>query len=626
MPAFHYHTVYRLFRRLVSFLRSLKRSTLHVILAFVGWLKKCNMKSWVHFIRPVRPSCVSPQNHSNPEVRSVHAYASSLPGGIKGSPDILEVPISPGVHSMPMPNTFAPCEHMASLPRMVAPGEHIRLVPCIASDVQRYHKNVFLEPRSVSVIIPAFTQNFPAPTAPHGWNACVHPDGALYFIHPVRRAITDANLYQHATLASIDTCLDHLMNTAHCLSMNIAHDVELMLQLASLDGEQVCGYYFVNHKCRTLFWIQEMPADSLSNGVEGLDSLHHFRYAIEAEYWLHCELYPTCRIISQALVNELQALLLVAYTENLTSSTSLFPFSGKELKDMLDLMPNIDIHIDDDSHPTWVIARIMGYFARAKFFNFCGQPFARLDADQSVYNSGNGPSWIATISSWCINIFLFGGPHAYMSELRKIWVDHTISSVNWKDFNERLSSQWTSLALYATVILVSDVTLWALSVVNDQSKIAIISVEMSIYCIVGSQLVSIMLSRRIRKDGGRPVTETVAFLLKATKPFFGIGILAMISVIYSLPHAMLTWGLCLFIFAFSAIVFQTTSLLSVYLVYCFGIIIFVSISISLSVVYQRQLVGILHVLLQPVYVLHRLIHLPTRPSLRREHVEVRIGA
>lgn len=287
---------------------------------------------------------------------------------------------------------------------------------------------------------------------------------------------------------------------------------------------------------------------------------------------------------------------------------------------MLDLMPNIDtqIDIDDNSHTAWVIARIMGYFARAKFLNFCGQPFARLDADQSVYNSGNESSWIATSSSWCINIFLFGGPHAYMSELRKIWVDHTIISVRWKDFNERLSSQWTSLALYATVLLVSDVTLWALSVINDRSKTAIIIVELSIYCILGSQLVSIMLSRRIRKDGERPATEIVAFLVKATKPFFGIGILAVISVIYSLPHALLIWGLCLFIFAFSAIAFQTTSLLSVYLVYCFGIIIFVSISISLSVVYQHQLVGILHVLLQPVYVLRRLTHLLPRPSLRRE--------
>lgn len=172
MPAFHYHTVYRLFRRLVSFLRSLlRRSTLHVILAFVGWLKKCNMKSWVHPIRPAHPSCVSSQNHSNSEVRSMHAYASSVPVAVKGPPDIRELPISPYVHSMPIPNTFVP-------PTTSLPNAHIRLVPCIASDVRRYHKNVFLyvswifilpgidsyssEPRSVSVIIPPDTRKFPA--------------------------------------------------------------------------------------------------------------------------------------------------------------------------------------------------------------------------------------------------------------------------------------------------------------------------------------------------------------------------------------------------------------------------------------------------------------------------------
>lgn len=176
---------------------------------------------------------------------------------------------------------------------------------------------------------------------------------------------------------------------------------------------------------------------------------------------------------------------------SLTSLTPLSPFSGKELKDMLDLVCNYSKNRDNDSHK-WVTgelinifvcpltefptARIMGYFgrvphlqwesplltrvlARAKFMNFCGQPFARLDADQSVYNSGNRSSWIATFSSWCINIFLFGGPHAYMSELRKIWVDHTINSVDWKDFNERLSSQWTSLALYVRVISLPYVSL-----------------------------------------------------------------------------------------------------------------------------------------------------------------------
>jgi hypothetical protein len=496
---------------------------------------------------------------------------------------------------------------------MAAPGEHIRLVPCIASDVQRYHKNVFFEPRSGSVIIPALTQEFPAPMAPDGWVACVHPDGALYFWHPAKRVFTDANLYQHTTLASINTYSDHLLNTT--LSKEILSDAELMLQLASLDGEQVCGYYFVNNATRTLFWIQEMPADSLSNGVEGLHSLHHFRYAIETEYWLHRELYPTSRTFSGDLldlINDLTALLRVAYTENLTSSTSLSPFNGKELKDMLDLMSNINTSIrynSDNSAAMWVIARTMGYFTRAKFLNFCGQPFARLNADQSVYNPGNGSRWIPTISSWCSNIFLFGGPHAYMSELRKIWVDHTISSVHWKEFNERLSSQWTSLALYATIILVSDVTLWALSVINDQSKVAITIVELSIYCIVGSQLVSIMLSRRIRKDGGRSATDTVAFLLKATKPPFGIRI---ISIIYSLPHAMLLWGLYLFIFAFSAIVFQTTSLPSTTLVSYFGAMIFLTILISLFVLYRRQLMGISHVLLRPL----------TRRSLRQEHVDM----
>ncbi|KAG0692443.1 hypothetical protein DFH29DRAFT_969338 [Suillus ampliporus] len=607
-----HNTLYRLFRRLATFLRSLKSSCLHVILAF---LKKCNLKSCNQFTHTAHPPHGGSQSRSNQEASSLPALASLQP------PNRFSTTPEPAEFPPPVPEVSSLSRHVHIVVEpleqqeiLLDSSELIPCVPCIASDVQRYHKNVFLESRSIKVIIPAGTMQFSSRPAPSGWEARVHPDGARYFVN--ERFVTEADLYQSTTLASINACAQHLWNTAGDLMLQVADDVQVMLQLASLDGERVCGYYFINHATRALFWIEEMPANTLSNGVEGLHYLHQFRYAIEAEYWRHCELYPL-GTVNRDQIRELKSLLFVAYTEHLTSTTSLSPFNRKELKDMLDLMPNIEATCHEyDPHSVWVIARIMEYFARAKFLNFCGQPFARLDADQSVYSSSKDSGWIATIISWCINFVLFGGPHAYMSELRKIWVDHTVSYVHWKDFNERLSRQWTSLALYAMIMLVADVAFQALPVINDQSKsnylafqIAIIAIELSTYCIVGSLLVSILLSRRIQKDGRRSATETVEYLLKLTKPFFGIHILAGISIIYSLPHAMLMWGLCLFILAFSAIISEETSMVAVLVVYSIFAFIFTSILISLFKVYGRQIVDLFRLLSRPVYALYRSVHL-----------------
>ncbi|KAG1733071.1 uncharacterized protein EDB91DRAFT_1150337 [Suillus paluster] len=598
-----YNTLYRLYRRLATFFRSLKSSCLYIILAF---LKKCNLKSCAQLTHTTIHLPHSRKSHSNQEASELAALASLQP------PDMFSTIPEPAELVPRVPEVSSLSQHVSQ--EILESSGLIRCVPRVASDVQRYHKNVFLESRSIKVIIPAGTLQFPNPPAPSGWEARVHPNGALYFVN--ERFVTEANLYQSTTFASINACAQHLWNTAGDLMLHITDDVQVMLQLASLDGERVCGYYFVNHATRALFWIEEMPANNLSNGVEGLKYLHQFRYAIEAEYWRHCELYPLATV-NRDQIRELKGLLLVACTVNLTSTTSLSPFNGKELKYILDLMPNIEATSDEyDSHYTWVIARVMEYFARAKFLNFCGQPFARLDANQSVYYSRKGSGWIGTIISWCINFILFGGPHAYMPELRKIWVDHTVNYIHWKDFNERLTRQWSSLALYAMIMLGSDIGFQVLPVISNRanyltSQIAIIAIELSTYCTIGSLLVSMLLARRVQKDGRRSATETVEYIFK---PFFGIHIMAGISIIYSLPHAMLMWGLCLFVVAFSAILSEMTSTVAVVVVYSIFVFISVSILMFLTKVYGRQVVDLSQLLSRPVYALYRLVHLRARTS------------
>jgi hypothetical protein len=85
--------------------------------------------------------------------------------------------------------------------------------------------------------------------------------------------------------------------------------------------------------------------------------------------------------------------------------------------------------------------------ARAKFFNFYGLPAARLDADQTVYLKEESSRLILALS-WAFNVALFGAPESHMSELRRVWVDRSINTPRWKNFNNKLSSEWSGITMY----------------------------------------------------------------------------------------------------------------------------------------------------------------------------------
>jgi len=82
--------------------------------------------------------------------------------------------------------------------------------------------------------------------------------------------------------------------------------------------------------------------------------------------------------------------------------------------------------------------------ARAKFFNFCGQPGARLDSDQTIYPHDHERQSILFIIA---SILLFGAPDTHQQDLKVIWVDRIINRVLWKQFIGNLSDQWAGLAL-----------------------------------------------------------------------------------------------------------------------------------------------------------------------------------
>jgi len=83
--------------------------------------------------------------------------------------------------------------------------------------------------------------------------------------------------------------------------------------------------------------------------------------------------------------------------------------------------------------------------ASARFFNFCGQPGARLNSDQSIFSKSK-PKRSMLIN--LLSFFLFWAPCDYAKEFDGIWVDRVINRIMWKQFIAKLSNDWSGLALY----------------------------------------------------------------------------------------------------------------------------------------------------------------------------------
>jgi hypothetical protein len=181
-------------------------------------------------------------------------------------------------------------------------------------------------------------------TALNGWIPSEHPEGALYFsqCHKlIKKVYTDAYLYDPTTLEQLTACLEQITDMIRNANIDVSKN-ELVLDLQrGDDGEILCGYYFVDHAARLLFWLEAFDISPLLSEVQGATMPSHIRHELESQYWQHWELYPIGRTLTSHLVMELKEILVHASGDSLTSQTSTAPYSTDDLARMLTLANNM---------------------------------------------------------------------------------------------------------------------------------------------------------------------------------------------------------------------------------------------------------------------------------------------
>ncbi|KAG1775696.1 hypothetical protein EV702DRAFT_1007431 [Suillus placidus] len=567
---------------------------------------------------------------------------------------------APCITAMPQPATTT---NIATPPHPMAPVqsfESITLIPAIPGKIKRYDRIEFQGDYAVYEIPKGPIDCSEELALVSGWEPLTHPEGALFFYHSHKRVFTDADIRASGMVENIGKAIEKAYKEVENAGIDFHPSVELVLELVE-EGREEWGYYFADHDNRVIFWFEAHRSGDLIGNVRGVKCADHIRYALESQYWfvplrsmhisslnrsrcaetssqpiltlcgyphnfdrLHIELYPNKRSLPKNVVVRLREVVMYTQADNITSDTSLAPFSSEEVASMLGLMDPLMNSADVEheyahEHSVWIVGKpehirpvdyliflrlsarfmeefcelwlvgsasrlLITFIGNAKFVNFCGQPGARLNADQSLYRDPDTCS--NNVLLRVMNFVLFGSPNAHHKALQKIWVDSTIVQPRWKNFINRLNSEWNGYTIFSTVMLAVDISFLAVPSVQSQTAAILVS-YMSALCTMGSLVVSLVLAGQVndsRRDSAKSVVSSLfdclACILYVQASFMegmsgSVLGLQSLALMLSLPYALLIWGMTFFAVALSIVIFNTSGVVTISVVSPIWVAIFI---------------------------------------------------
>ncbi|KAJ6473541.1 hypothetical protein C8R47DRAFT_1053619 [Mycena vitilis] len=440
---------------------------------------------------------------------------------------------------------------------------HARIFPGTPESVRRYDRKALVHDEPTQFVIPPLTISLDPNAPPPGWTVCLHPEGAQYFFHEEKRVFTDANLFDPTMLKFITDNMDRITDFLRAHGVQVAPDVDLVLdEYIYEDGSKGCQYYFVNHQGRCVFWMDKAESDMMfpiMNEVNGITSASHIRHELEAQYWNHCELFPRSFVVTHEIIDELRDIVLHAL-----GAVSL-----------VRTLPNIGrapIRLSPRSRPThasiWCVHLLCSIFSsysrfpvRARVYNFHGEPGARLNVDQSVYDTVRKRTLLIKL----LCPLLFYAPDFHLAGLQTIYTDGLIRHRGWSEFITRLNSEWQEFTLYATVLLNANVAFLAIQSVDNNGNIHLsrsptqLSSYVSMLTSIASIMIGLLLTKQNRNRDVVTAPDAAKFISNRTHRTLGLETLA---ILYSLPYAMLIWSMLSFLAAFSFMCFEQSNLVT----------------------------------------------------------------
>ncbi|KAK0236651.1 hypothetical protein EDD85DRAFT_581613 [Armillaria nabsnona] len=430
--------------------------------------------------------------------------------------------------------------------------------PIAPTEFERYCRPDEVEDKHISYGIARLTISFARSETPQPWTSYIHPEGARYFRceHDLFTVYTDAYLFDPEKSQAVQQFVDQVDEylTRYDIT-EVSFDtekVDLVLDV-TLSGTKrtVCGYYFAYHANRTVFWLDEFESsESLWPKTNGVTSSDHILHEIRSQYWHHCALFPSPRCASQAVIDELRDIILHAIGDSIVSLTSTVSYSIEELRGMLKLLPAKSREINDDFGPgvSRIAYILMKRFAHERFLHFYGEPVARLNRGTSIYDKNK--VYKRSFLFHVLKCLLFAAPCAHLREIESMLSDGLLSQVAWREFIDKICKDWSHLTLYSTVLINVDVAFLSIQSVDaSPTSLPLKSfIYLSILSSLGSLFFSLLLHRRNNTRPNISTCEAVKIMNSYQDSSCRYD---NIAIIYSLPYALLMWGIFFFLTAFA---------------------------------------------------------------------------
>lgn len=359
---------------------------------------------------------------------------------------------------------------------------------------------------------------------PEGWISCIHPEGAVYYIHHKMKICTDTPIYDTALYADLRVAIDEFQQLAERLNVSLPEDHELYLQIDTIN-KGFC-YYLIDHDRQMQFWLQDVYSYDLN--LPKTASMAHLDHILQEHYWTHVEYFPH-RPVNLELRSELLGILYHARIDQMTSETCTFPFDADQCSKFAKI---IDAGAPEDRYMTCVIARIWSSVARHRFDHFYGEEYARLGRDQKRIECKQLHK--STLMTFCYMVS-FGFPESVEAELNSLLTDNLVYVIHWRKFAHSIIKEWKNATYISLGLLIANGSLLGVC----QTSISTLPGLASAMISVTGAYASLSLQAKYGNFESMSCTSVAYHLASVEHDNLGY---APAATLYASPKALTSWA------------------------------------------------------------------------------------
>ncbi|KAK7691174.1 hypothetical protein QCA50_006277 [Cerrena zonata] len=388
---------------------------------------------------------------------------------------------------------------------------------------------------------------------PDGWEDCEHPEGKLYYRHPVKRILTHLDINNAQNLIDIDRMYEAIRRQLD-IGETAPMPYDVVIDIQCNGGNTEYCYYLFSWEDRAIMWAEDVSIYLFTRYQRNVYCEAHLNHAMTWHFWLHVEMFPNHIKISRDMLNEVSSALAYGWNDVTTSETSTVPLDPQKISELLRIIAAIPKDTESNYHAI-IVARSMVTLSKERFYNYHGQPIARLTCIDTVDKKHihNPRSLLFLLFS----PFFFWMPDIYLAELERIWVDQTVNYHHWNKFFAEISQDWKDAITPATVLLTANVGFLAIQSIDQDRPLGQVASYISTLFSSASYIVCQVLARQHRIMMERSDSSSVAaYLSDKSNLTYGLELPAFA---YSLPMAFFSWGMLTFLLSILHTCFYNTS-------------------------------------------------------------------